>query len=125
MSSRRFVYLMSFTTPMISMSVCVPGSVPNPRWRADGILPREIAARKLLVDHHRRRRPVVRLRPLLDLAVVLGGEVSPRHDGHAEGREIVRTDLVHERLRMVIGSGRIVAFHGHPAVPFVVFENAH
>ena len=39
MSSRRLVYLMSFTTPMISMSVRVPGSLPNPGVAADGILP--------------------------------------------------------------------------------------
>src|SRR5205807_8034293 len=33
------VYFVSFTTPIISMFVFVPGSVPKPRWRPMGFLP--------------------------------------------------------------------------------------
>ena len=101
------------------------GVGPEAQMAADRILPAKVAPRELLVDHHLRRRPVVRLGTVFDLAVVLQREVAAGDDGYAKGNEVIRADLVHVRLRMVIGPCRIVAFHGHPAVPLVVFEDSH
>ena len=98
---------------------------PKAEMTADGILPGEIAPREALVDHHRRRRPVVRLGTVLDLAVIVGREIPPLDNGHVKGSKIVRADLVHVGLRMIVGFCGRVALHCHPAIPFVVLENTH
>src|SRR5579862_138223 len=45
--------------------------------------------------------------------------------GDTESGKIVGTDHVHERVRSSLRGGRRVAFDGHAAVPFIVFEDAN
>ena len=93
--------------------------------QADGISSGEIFFRKLLVDHDGGRDPVPYLGTVLDLVVVVDGEVTTRDDGDAERGEIVWADGVHIRFSMLTGLGGSETLDGHAAVPFVVFENAH
>ena len=52
--------------------VCPRSGVgPEAEMAAYRVLPAEVVQRELLVDYHRRRRPVVRLGTVLHLAVIL------------------------------------------------------
>ena len=92
---------------------------------ADGTPSRKEFLRELLVDHHRRWRPVILLRPFLDFVVIRQPEVPPRNNRHAQRGKVSRTDQIHVRLRPVLRLARSVPFHRHAAVPLVVFQNPH
>ena len=93
--------------------------------KADGISSGEILFGKLLVDHYGRGRPVPRLGTVLYLMVVVDGEVPPSDNRHPQCGKIIRANLVHIGLGMLIRLRRSEALDGHAAVPFVGFKNAH
>ena len=110
---------------MISMSVFVPGSIPNPAWRPIGISSgTKEALGEFFVDDYHARRGIVRLISVLLRLRVLFGEVPAGQDRHAERCEIPRTDPIHKGIRR-FGRLRMIALNRQPAIRFVVFQNSH
>ncbi len=93
--------------------------------KADGISSGEKLFGKFFVDHDGGWDPVPDFGPVFDLVVVANAKVAAGDDGYAERGKIIRANLVHVRLGVLIGFRWSKALDGHAAVPFVVFENAH
>ena len=92
---------------------------------SDGVAAGKEFAREGFVDHHGGGSEVVRVGAVFHFAAIGVGKVATGHDRHAERGEIIRADRIHVWLGAIVGFVGTVAFHGHAAVPLVVFENTH
>src|SRR6516162_432323 len=101
---------MSFTMPMISISMRVPGSFPNPRCKPRGFLPGKnfLANFSLIITVV--GSPVILLRAFFDLVIIRHPAVPPCNNGHAQRGKVARTDLIHKGLGSVFWFRRRVSF---------------
>ena len=91
-SSRRFVYLISFTTPITSISVLVPGSEPKPRCMPIGLRPAKYFFANFSLIITTVGAVSSGLSPCFTVFTSLSVKSLPCENGRSHRREIIGTD---------------------------------